>query len=180
MLAVQLEIVGAWAAGPDGSGWQDSDLKIENFVNWLNPIQTVFPLDSGPALIQLTMIERAAMGADLGEAVAHLNQSIASFNGFRAKIEAMQVTNVVGLARIWYAVRAALAERLKEQFPSSAEGRVDLLRVAKLQNDDALLAQVVGNSLVNLHVGLIGTEGSHGLHDAWRCARKALDADRGL
>ena len=97
-----LDVIRSWVRGPegDGQGWRANQITLLHRLEWLNPSHVIFPLASGPGLIQMTAGDKLTLGGDLVRAIVMLNQNITSFNATLGKVESFRVAHAAALSRV--------------------------------------------------------------------------------
>lgn len=170
VMGAHLDTISVWAGGVDGQGWRADQITVETQISWLNPIQTIFPIASGPALIQLTLGDKLTLGTDLVGAVVRLNQCIESFNAVLNKAEAIRTAHATMLARY----HGRITEQMEKERQAGRELNL-LALLGTSGGDEWYAARVLIDLLTALHTGLIGVPGGKGLCDAYQAARMAFD-----
>lgn len=158
VLSAHLSLVGAWANG--GSGWGPTQISNTARLSWLKPSTTIFRLDSGLALVQMTLLEKFALGPRLSAAVVHLNQAIASFNAVLEKVERIRANE----ARLLHHAH----ERISKNWSNHHEGKQlnELTRkelLDPLDVEQKSIAEPLLELIEMLHTGLIGQPDSRAL-----------------
>jgi hypothetical protein len=170
-VAAHLELVALWCNG--GAGWRAEQITLDTQLAWLNPTQTIFPLVSGPALIQMTLGDKVTLGSETIRAVVHLNQAIESFNAVLNKAETLRTDHAVALVGF----RERAERRTREARAAGREPRLAEV-LGPGDNDDRDAAATLIAMLTMLHTGLIGVPGGNGLCEDYRAALAAFDEGR--
>ena len=171
MIDAQLDCIGEWAAGVKNAGWRESDIDTITRVGWLEPSSTVFPVQGGPELVQIAMLDRITLRPRQLKSLVELNQAMASFNAVLNKVESFRANHAMALLRVHANLSAAIGPEHKAD---KGEGFTALVAASALSVEDRLLAHTLQAWLVMLHAGLIGVESGHGLHAAHSAARVAF------
>src|SRR5436305_8102983 len=92
---IHLDVMERWLEGPQRGrrGWTVDQVTVDHVIQWLDPAGTIFPLVSGPALVQISTAETLLLGKDLTRQVITLNQSIEAFNATLDKVESFRVSH---------------------------------------------------------------------------------------
>ena len=163
-LKLHLDVMERWLEGPSAGdrGWRIEQVTTDHLIAWLDPSQTIFPLVSGPALIEIATAETLTLGKRLTHRVIALNQGIESFNATLEKVESFRVTHAATLSRVH-----ALAARRRAEPPRPIDpqepGRFLEVLGTDVDTGDRALATILVRLAIGLHVDRIGNPESEGL-----------------
>ena len=134
----------------------------------------IFPLASGPGLIQMTAGDKLTLGGDLVRAIVMLNQNITSFNATLGKVESFRVAHAAALSRVHVEATRRLMARGDDATLPTFE---TLVAESPMDANDVHLTSALINLLIGLHAGLIGCPGSNGLCASYHATRAAYERD---